>query len=110
MDAGVSGAAPDPLDRLREVAEAADNGSPWEWEHAYPQRITRVGDVILVADCFEDPDSPSRFAEFIATFDPPTALALVEIARAARHTADDHRIPEPYVAELRAALARLDNQ
>ncbi len=65
------------LPDLRRVAEAADNGNPWEWEHAYPQRITRVGDVVLVADCFEDPDSPSVFAEYIATFDPPTVLALL---------------------------------
>ena len=66
------------LAELRAIAEAADNGNAWEWEHAYPQRITRTGDVVLIADCFEDPDSPSRFAEFIATFDPPTVLALLD--------------------------------
>jgi hypothetical protein len=66
------------LDHLRAVAEAADeNGREWEWQGGYPQRITRVGDVVIVADCFESPDHPSRFAEFIATFDPPTVLALL---------------------------------
>jgi hypothetical protein len=73
------------IESLRRIAEAADHqGRPWEWEHAYPQRITRVGDVVLVAECFEDPDSPSRFAEFIATFDPPTVLALLEEVPRAR--------------------------
>lgn len=64
---------------LRRIALAADDhGRSWEWEHAYPQRVTRVGDVVLVAECFEDQDSPSRFAEFIATFDPPTVLSLLD--------------------------------
>jgi hypothetical protein len=66
------------LEEMMRIAEAADaEGRSWEWEHAYPQRVTRVGDVVLVAECFEDPDAPSRFAEFIATFDPPTVLALI---------------------------------
>jgi hypothetical protein len=65
-------------ERLRKVATAADDdGRPWLWGGKYPQRVLRVGDTLIVADCFEDPDSPSRFAEFIATFDPPTAIALV---------------------------------
>jgi hypothetical protein len=72
-----------PLDlaALRKVAEAADaDGRPWEWGGAYPQRILRVGDVAIVAEAFEDPDSPSRFADYIATFDPPTVLALLAAA------------------------------
>jgi hypothetical protein len=65
---------------LRRVAEAADaDGRPWEWTGGYPQTVTRVGDVILVANVFESPDAPSRFAEFIATFDPPTVLALLTL-------------------------------
>jgi hypothetical protein len=87
-----------PLTELRNIAEAADNGASWEWDHAYPQRITRVGDVTLVADCFEDPDNyrvagPSRFAEFIATFDPPTVLALLEAKEALERVANGTYMP-----------------
>ena len=71
---------------LRRVAEAADDdGRPWTWRASeaggsggYPQTILRVGDVVLVANCYESPDYPARFAEFIATFDPPTVLALLD--------------------------------
>lgn len=64
---------------LREIAERADHhGNGWEWGHSYPQRVTRVGDVTIVAECFEDPDSVSCFARFIAAFDPPTVLALLD--------------------------------
>jgi hypothetical protein len=74
------------------VAEAADaDGRSWEWEGGYPQRITRTGDVVIVADCFESPDAPSRFAEFIAIFDPPTVLALLtELARLSRNGDPDY--------------------
>ena len=81
------------MSEARRVAEAADNGSPWEWEHAYPQRVTRVGDVVLIADCFEDPDAPSRFAEFIATFDPPTVLSLLEAREALERIANGTYMP-----------------
>lgn len=67
------------LDELRRVASAADDlARPWTWEGGYPQTVLRVGDVILVAQCFEEPDRPSVFAEFIATFDPPTVLQLLD--------------------------------
>jgi hypothetical protein len=72
------------LEEIEQVANAADaDGRPWEWEGGYPQRVLRVGDVVIVADAFEDPDSPSRFAEHIATADPPTVLWLVSLAREA---------------------------
>lgn len=68
------------LSTLRRVAEAADDERrPWEWQGGYPQRVSREGDVVVVADCFEDPDHPSRFAEFIATFDPPMVLWLLDL-------------------------------
>lgn len=68
------------LTSLRTVAEAANaDGRPWVWEGGYPQRVLREGDVVIVADCSEDPDHPSRFAEFIATFDPPTVLWLLNL-------------------------------
>lgn len=69
------------LDHLWIVATAADaNGRPWEWSGEYPQRVLRIGDVAIVAETFQDPDSPARFADFIATFDPPTVLALLALA------------------------------
>jgi hypothetical protein len=80
---GLSG---DRLAELRRVASAADDdGREWTWKASeregsggYPQQVLRVGDVVLVAECYESPDFPSRFAEFIAAFDPPTALALLD--------------------------------
>ena len=70
-------------DALRAVAVAADNGGrSWEWKGGYPQQVIRIGDVMLVAETYEGPDFPSTIAEFIATFDPPTVLALLdEVAR-----------------------------
>ena len=69
------------LDHLFAVAQAADEGGrPWEWQGGYPQSVLRVGDVVVVADVFESPDAPSRFADFIATFDPPTVLSLLALA------------------------------
>ena len=45
---------------LREIAEAADaDGREWDWEHAYPQRITRVGDAEY-AKAMVFPGSPQR--------------------------------------------------
>lgn len=67
------------LDHLRAVAKRADaDGRPWTWAGGYPQAIVREGDVVLVAETFENPDMTADFAEFIATFDPPTVLALLE--------------------------------
>ena len=71
------------VNRLRVVAESADrDGRPWAWTgvggHGYPQRIIRVGDAVLMAECYDDPDTPDPTAEFISTFDPPTVLALLD--------------------------------
>lgn len=74
------------LGELRRVAEAADaDGREWTWKASesdgsagYPQHILRVGDVVLVAQTYDDPDRPATFAEFIAAFDPPTVLALLD--------------------------------
>src|ERR1035441_2293123 len=64
--------------RYMTLAEAADaDGRPWEWSGGYPQTVTRTGDAMLIANTFEGPDFPSTIAEFIATFDPPTVLALL---------------------------------
>lgn len=73
------GPEPD-LERLREVAEAANDGDrAWTWKGGYPQNVLRMGDVVLVADCFAEPDHPADFAEHIATFDPPTVLNLLNL-------------------------------
>lgn len=67
------------LDRLKGIALRADSGGRrWSWGGSYPQRITRRGDAVLIADCYEAPDRPSRVAEFIAAFDPPTVRRLLE--------------------------------
>ncbi|MHB1950221.1 MAG: hypothetical protein ACYCQK_01950 [Acidiferrobacteraceae bacterium] len=64
---------------LRRIAERTDaDGRPWLWRGGYPQTVLREGDVILVAETFEDPDQPVAFAEFISTFDPPTVLVLLD--------------------------------
>ena len=120
---------------LREIAEAAnpDHGRPWEWGNDYPQRITRQGDAVIVADCFESPDHPSVFAEYIATFDPPTVLALLdhldaltaerdrlrertveaeataeEIARLAAQECADHEAADAERDRLRAKVQRVE--
>jgi hypothetical protein len=83
------------LARFHAVATAADmaedhiDGVSRAWSRqrfgasGYPQRVLRDNDVALIAETFEGsseaPDDPPRFAEHIATFDPPTVLALVEI-------------------------------
>jgi hypothetical protein len=70
------------LSALRAVAEAADKGGrPWEWTGGYPQHVIRQGDAVLVAETYEGPDFPSTIAEFIATFDPPTVLAMLALLR-----------------------------
>jgi chromosome condensin MukBEF complex kleisin-like MukF subunit len=67
-----------PPDELKQIAESANHGGrEWYWRGGYPQAIFREGDAVLVAECFENPDFPSRMAEFIATFDPPTVLKLL---------------------------------
>lgn len=48
----------------------------WEWAGGYPQRVVACGSVVLIADAFEDPDSPSRIAEYVAAADPPTVRHL----------------------------------
>jgi hypothetical protein len=71
--------APINMDVLRSIAEAADHGGRhWSWTGGYPQQVIRVGDVMLVAETYEGPDFPSTLAEYIAAFDPPTVLALLD--------------------------------
>jgi hypothetical protein len=66
------------LARLRSIAEAVgDRPRDWEWAGGYPQQVISQGNVHLIAECYEDPDSPSTVAEYIATFDPRTILALL---------------------------------
>lgn len=75
---------------LRAVVEAADPTHSWEWhsvgEHGYPQQVISVGNVNLIAECYEGPDFPSSIAEHIAAFDPPTALALLDEIETLRAT------------------------
>ena len=67
---------------LRRVAENADHGRrPWVIanDKAYPQTILREGDVALIANTFTDPGHDPVEAEFIATFDPPMVLWLLDL-------------------------------
>lgn len=74
------GTGSDDLLDLRRIALAADHGArPWVWKGgSTSQTVLRKGDVVLVAQCFENPDRRAVFAEFIATFDPPTVLRLLD--------------------------------
>jgi hypothetical protein len=103
------------FDTLRRIAENADaDGRPWEWQGGYPQRIVRVGDGVVVADMV---GRLARFAEHIATFDPPTVLALLAENERLRDENKRLRATEAVFAELgpehaalAAALARLDQK
>lgn len=67
------------LAELRAIAEREDKGGGrcWTWSGGYPQTVTRMGDATLIASTYQDPDTPSPPAEFIAAFDPPTVLRLL---------------------------------
>lgn len=74
------------LDHLEGVALMADHGGrPWvlrlEQPKGYPQTVLRQGDVVLVAECYEGPQYPPIFGDFITTFDPPTVLRLIAMAK-----------------------------
>lgn len=81
---------PQPLDlaALEGIALMADHGGRG-WVHraprkGYPQNIYRHGDSVLVATCYEGPETyPPIFCDFIEAFDPPTVLALINLARGA---------------------------
>jgi hypothetical protein len=77
------------LTALRRVAKAADRGGrPWVWQASeaegrggYPQHVLRDGDAALICETYDSPDHSAITPEFIATFDPPTVLALLDLAR-----------------------------
>lgn len=74
------------VDTLRRIAWAADRGErPWDWtasqaegKAGYPQQVLRVGDAVLIAECYDAPDERACTAEYIAAFDPPTVLRLLD--------------------------------
>ena len=78
---------------IRQVAEAVgDRPREWRWSGQYPQQITSQGNVVIIAECYESPDHPSRHAEYIAMMDPPTTLALLDALDAARAEVERLRI------------------
>ena len=95
------------LTRLRSIAETEDKGGRrWQWSGGYPQTVTRLGDAVLIANTFDNPDSPSPAAEFIAAFDPPTVLRLLDevmpqvIAfEELRHSVEIVMVPTPHGPE-----------
>lgn len=73
------------LDRQQAVAEAAMEGREWVMTlgaGGYPQSVLTLGNVTLVAECYEGPEHPPVLATFISTFDPPTVMALLADAAA----------------------------
>ena len=81
---------PNPLDivRLAAIAEAVnDDDRAWAWRVNKPdahQTVFRMGDAALIAETFDSTSNaphvdgrPVGTAEYIATFDPPTVLALL---------------------------------
>lgn len=68
------------LDHLRAVAEAATSG-PWEWREGHARYLTAPDDAkVLHASSYEDHEdvqSSEADARHVATFDPPTVLALI---------------------------------
>lgn len=77
------------LTKLRQIARAADrDGHPWFWHASeavdkggYPQQVMREGDVALIATTYDEPYNRAITPEYIAAFDPPTVLALLDLAR-----------------------------
>lgn len=57
-------------------------------EKGYPQNILVKGPALLVCTCYEGPQYPPVWADYITTFDPPMALRLLDVADAAVTMAD----------------------
>lgn len=96
-DKAAGDAAPAPvvvdLDHLEELANAFSEGlAPswrrWTWiagkNGGYPQRVLSVGNVLLVAETYDDPDRGATVAPYLAALDPGTVLALVAEVRRLR--------------------------
>jgi hypothetical protein len=95
------------LEALEAIAKAATPG-PWQWDHKYGDegdtglaltndtRAEVVGAYNYHCCSFrDDPTVEDRDAEYIATFDPPTVLALIariREAEAPEPSAEDHDI------------------
>ena len=104
------------LDRLREIADGA---SPGEWQIVgyYVCFRGSDGEAHPIARTPRDAQGAERDAPFIATFDPPTVKALLDVAECARRAADEpwdggiDAQPASSLTvtemELRDALARL---
>ena len=98
---------------LRDILDAAADG-PWGWMGGYPQRVTNGG-ADLVAEVFDDPDSPPGTVRLIALA-PELAAENLYAAEAIRAIVLDPEFPGrgPMTItrgqkELLAdALARLD--
>jgi len=74
------------LDQLR---QAAENAAPGPWRKDDRDQVVRRADHLIVYDASCDRMeewAADTDAQFIATFDPPTVLALIERAEAAEQT------------------------
>lgn len=59
---------------LRDILDQAADG-PWDWMGGYPQRVTNGG-ADLVAEVFDDPDSPPGTVRLVALAPELAALCL----------------------------------
>jgi hypothetical protein len=71
-------------DRMRQDARGAVTSASGRWyvrtpQGGYPQSISDNASATLVADCHEGPQHPQATAPFIASWDPPVALAAAEL-------------------------------
>ena len=79
------------LQALKKVAEAATPG-PWEdWEHCAGEPYIQAGDDAILTFCWMSLENEiityenaEKNADFVAAFDPPTALSLIEELTEAR--------------------------
>jgi len=67
---------------LRTLAMAADDdGRRWfvrSGLQGYPQSVLGVGNVAVIAECYDGPQDPPVHAPFIAAVSPPVVLALLD--------------------------------
>ena len=121
----VEALAPAHLARLRALAEKAHEGHPWKARHSSDESEVILDDGIKFGRCVvavvagtlsrDQPSNARALADFMAAFDPPQALALLDqlAARDARlaeveserdRETELRRAAERHNAELREAL------
>lgn len=72
---------------LRALADALPDSlhrRPWTWAAGriggYPQHVLSVGNVLIIAETYDEPDAGATTAPYIAALDPATVIALCDKA------------------------------